>query len=544
TWNRPLRHLGEAPGLQRLALAAGESDAVRVTIEDAEKCPRYSAAVADVAIAPSPAWLTARLEGAGVRPINNVVDITNYVLMETGQATHAFDLDRLSGQTLRIRCARPGETVTTLDGVVRTLDAEMLVIADADHAQAVAGVMGGAASEVSGTTRRVVFESAYFAPTMVRRTSKRLGLMTEASARFERGADINATLVALERIGALLEQVSAGRIAGNIVDRYPAPSGPVRIRLRRQRLRSLLGVPVADEDVVRIFQSLGFEITPASDTRESHSGWDVTTPTFRVDVRREADLVEEVGRHYGYDRLPAVFPAPQAPPAPSDPRLARDEMVRRLLLAAGVSEAVTYTFIERSLQEAFRLGADSDVVGIANPLSGKFDVLRRSLIPGLVEAVAHNRRHQRRDVRLFELGARFSAAKGEHRAVGIAWTGAACDPHWSRSGRDVDLFDVKGVIEAVAAALGVPVRCEPTSAAPLADGRAATVLVDEGPCRNWPIGLLGQLDPRIAAARDLPAGDAVYVAEIDLDAIWEARLARERAMPPDNAVEPLPRYPS
>jgi phenylalanyl-tRNA synthetase beta chain len=351
-------------------------------------------------------------------------------------------------------------------------------------------------------------------------------------------------MVALERIASLLEQIGAGRVVGNIVDRYPATRDAVRLRLRRHRLDDLLGVSVEDREVVRIFQGLGFETTAAATAAGADAGWDLAVPTFRVDVRREADLVEEIGRHYGYDRLPAVFPAAQAPPAPSDPRITRDTLVRQLLLAAGLSEAVTYTFIERAVQEAFDLGEPSDVVGIANPLSGKFDVLRRSLIPGLVEAVAHNRRHQRRDVRLFEIGARFSAAGGENRAVALAWTGAAADQHWSRSGREVDFFDLKGALEQVVGALGLRIRCEAETVAPLAAGRSASVLIDEGPRRGLKVGALGQLDPRIAAARDLPPADAVYVAEIDLDAIWTARVARDAAAPQAWRVEPLPRYPS
>ncbi|HEY7792073.1 MAG TPA: phenylalanine--tRNA ligase subunit beta [Vicinamibacterales bacterium] len=536
-----LRLLGTAPGLERKRLTAGESDAVSVTIEAPDLCPRYAAAVAEVTIGPSPAWLAARLEAAGVRSINNIVDITNYVLMEIGQPTHAFDLERLGGRALRIRRARAGETITTLDGMARTLDPEILVIADAERAQAVAGVMGGGHSEVASGTTRVVFESAYFEPTGVRRTSKRLGLMTEASARFERGGDVNATIVALERIAALLESIGAGRVVGPLVDRYPVPRSVVRIRLRRQRLHDLLGVDVEDEEVVRIFEGLGFatSVEWLLEVAPEQAGWDVTIPSFRVDVKREADLVEEIGRHYGYDRLPAVFPAPQAPPAPSDPRVARDEHVRRILLAAGLNEAVTYTFVERGVQEAFGLGDAAEVVGIANPLSGKFDVLRRSLLPGLVEAVAHNRRHERRDIRLFEIGARFSASQGENHAVAIAWTGAGADPHWSRSGRDVDFFDVKGLVEQVAGALGLSVTCEPTKTAPLAAGRAATIVVD-----GAQVGAIGQIDPAIAAARDLPSGDAIYVAELDLDALWAARLVRERTAPGTTRVASLPRYPS
>ncbi|HVC21043.1 MAG TPA: phenylalanine--tRNA ligase subunit beta [Vicinamibacterales bacterium] len=538
-YDRPLRPLGEAPGLDRMALPAGESDAVSVTLDAPDLCPRYAAAAADVRVGPSPAWLALRLEAAGVRPISNVVDITNYVLLELGHPTHAFDLDRLGGRALRIRRARPGEMLVTLDGVSRTLADDMLVIADADRAQAVAGVMGGAAAEVSSATRRVVFESAYFTPTSVRRTSKRLGLMTEASARFERGADINAPLLALERIGALLRLIGAGTIVGHVVDRYPAPRGPVTIRLRRARLASLLGVQVADGEVERIFRGLGLDAARLAD------GWDVTAPTFRVDLRREADLVEEVGRHYGYDRLPAVFPVPAAPPAPDDPRVSRDRLVRRVLLAAGLSEAMTYAFIEQRAHEAFGL-ADQDVVPIANPLSASFEVLRRSLLPGLVEAVARNRHHQQRDVRLFELGARFSATDGETRGVAVAWTGAAADGHWSGTGRDVDFFDVKGLVERLADVLRLPVRVAPIAHPALVPGRAGALLVEAASASHGQIGLLGQLQPAIAESRGLPGADPVYVAEIDLDAAWEAGLQIDLAGATRGAgaIEPLPRFPS
>src|SRR5438093_12011477 len=219
----------------------GSSDRVKVTIDDAELCPRYAAAVADVKIGPSPQWMTARLHAAGVRPISTIVDITNYVNLEIGQPMHAFDLAKLAGPEIRVRRAKPGETIRTLDDVERKLDPDMLVIADCDRAQAIAGVMGGAASEVSASSTVIVLESAYFKPSSVRRTSKRLGLKTEASARFERGADIGAQVRAIERAAALIAQIGAGRIAVPVGDCYPQPRGPVRIVLRRTRLGQLLG---------------------------------------------------------------------------------------------------------------------------------------------------------------------------------------------------------------------------------------------------------------------------------------------------------------
>jgi phenylalanyl-tRNA synthetase beta chain len=506
---------------------------IRVTIEDPELCPRYAALVADVTLGPSPAWMTSRLQAAGVRPISAIVDVTNYVNLELGQPMHAFDAAKLAGGEIRVRRARPGERITTLDDVERTLDPEMLVIADRDRAQAVAGVMGGADSEVSAATRTVVFESAYFKAAMVRRTSKRLGLKTEASTRFERGADIGAQVTAIQRAVALMERIQSGRAAGGVVDVYPQPQQPRRLHLRRERLAHLLGVTVPDADVDRILRALGLEVSRAAD------GWDVTAPTFRVDLLREVDLIEEVGRHYGFDKLDATFPALTEPAPPPDPRITRDQLVRRVLTAAGISEAVTFGFIEARAAEPFApSGADDSdrMIAIANPLSKLFDTLRPSLLPGLVDAVAHNRRHGRRDVRLFEIGTRF-AADGETRAVGVAWTGTATIDHWSGGAREVDFFDVKGAAEQVADALGVAVRVEPVRQPYLVAGQAASVLVADGPGRGAPLGVVGVLAPAVADARGLPRQDRVCVAELDLD-----RLERARGAVSDAAV-PLPRHP-
>ena len=266
-YDLPLRLPSHDAGA-RIALrstAAGESDRLKVTVEDTDLCPRYAAAVADVTAAASPAWMTARLHAAGVRPISAIVDITNYVLLELGQPMHAFDLAKLAG----------GEALTTLDGVERKLDPDMLVIADANRAQAIGGVMGGAFSEVSATTKVVAFESAYFKPASVRRTGKRLGLKTEASSRFERGADISMAVAAIERAIVLMEQIGAGRTSGPIVDRYPHVRQPARLHLRRARLARLLGATVPDAEVERILRGLALSVTSAAD------GWDIIAPTFR-----------------------------------------------------------------------------------------------------------------------------------------------------------------------------------------------------------------------------------------------------------------------
>ncbi|MES1256654.1 MAG: phenylalanine--tRNA ligase subunit beta, partial [Acidobacteriota bacterium] len=370
-------------------LTVGRSERVRITIDDAALCPRYTAAVADVTIGPSPAWMSRRLQAAGIRPISSIVDLTNYVLIELGQPMHAFDLARLAGPEIRVRRAVEGEQLTTLDGVARTLSTDMLVIADRDRPQAVAGVMGGAAAEVTAATRTVLFESAYFAPASIRRTGKRLNLRTEASARFERGADISATLPALARLAALMERIGAGRMVGPAIDVYPTPRKPDAIHLRRARLALVLGVTVSDASVSRILTALGLLVTPVPD------GWDVTVPTFRVDLLREIDLIEEVGRHDGFEHLADTFPVVTAPAPPPDPRIPRDRLVRRVLTGAGLSEAVTFGFIEARTAARFAEADPHPAVSIENPLSAKFDTLRPSLVPGLVDAVAHNRRHGR-----------------------------------------------------------------------------------------------------------------------------------------------------
>ena len=519
------------------------NDTLSVTLEETALCPRYAAALADVNVSESPAWMTARLQAVGIRPINNVVDASNYVLMELGHPTHAFDLDRLAGREIRIRRARDGERLRTLDGVDRRLTREMLVIADAERAQAIAGVMGGADSEVSQGTRVVALESAFFQPVSVRRTSKQLGLSTEASYRFERGADISQPVVALERVCALLERIGAGRARGPVIDRYPTPRVPGRITFRHSRIRRLLGQSIDPAFVARTLAHLGFTLVALRDAKgqDGDSWWEVTVPAYRVDVTREVDLIEEVARHYGYDRLPMTFPALTQPPSPAGPWIERNRLVRQILTASGFSEAVTVAFVEQPAAAAFHRA--DDLVALANPLSEKLAVLRPSLLPGLVDSLVHNCRRERRDVRLFEIGHCFSRAGGETSSVAMAYTGAATVDHWSGGGRPVDFFDVKGIVERLLDAFGIAPQFEPLQREDLVPGRAALMrapLPVTVPSEPIALGSLGQLAPAIAGARGLPAqANEVYVAEIDLRALEQAASPRDTLR-----VAPLPRYPS
>jgi phenylalanyl-tRNA synthetase beta chain len=521
-----------------------------VTIEAPDLCPRYTAAVADVRIGPSPAWLSERLTAAGVRSINNIVDVTNYVLMETGHPLHAFDLEKLAGPHLRIRRARPGETLVTLDGQTRTLTEDMLVIADADRAQALGGIMGGAASEVSASTRIIALESAYFQPLTVRRTSKRLGLTTEASYRFERGADPEAPPVALARACELIEQIGAGKARAEWIDAHPAPRIPVAVTLRHSRIARLLGFSVPADDVRRILRALGFgldhpDTDRLEDTHEqigSETGpvWRVEIPSWRGDVSREADLIEEVARHYGYDRIPTTFPALTVMPPGPDARLVRDEQVRAYLRAAGFSEAVTFAFIERAAATTFL--DEPALVTIANPLSETFAVLRPMLLPGVLGSVGHNRRREQRDVRLFELANRFDRERGEHRAVGLVWTGNASEHHWSGSGRSADAFDLAGLVAGLCDALSLEAELVPEPLRYFVSQSSTSIAVrprDADPSVARRVGVAGQIAPAVLEAFGLPSRDAVLAAELDLDALleWNDPMRRQRASAP-------PRFPS
>jgi phenylalanyl-tRNA synthetase beta chain len=505
------------------SLKAVEQSDIDIAIESKELCPRYAGAVADVKVGPSPEWMQARLRAAGVRPISNIVDVTNYVLIELGQPMHAFDITKLGGGTIRVRTAQQGETIRTLDGQMRTLTPEMLVIADAERPVAIAGVMGGADSEVTTETQTIVLESAYFTPQQVRRTSKTIGLKTEASIRFERGTDPRLPVTAMERACALLELTQAGTARGTLVDRYPLRLEPTFLRLRRDRVSGLLGTTVSDTDIKRVLESLGFAM------REAESGWDVTVPTRRVDVLREVDLIEEIARHNGFDRIPATFPPVTVPPAPMDPRITQARALRTIMTGAGFSEAVTFGFV--SAPAAAPFASEGDIVPIKNPLSEVFAVLRPSVLPGLVAAVAHNRRREQRDVRLFEIGARFSRSRGERRALAFAWTGAVGADHWSGGTRPVDYFDVQGVVERVSKALRVDVRMDAIAEPWLVPGRGAAIVAE-----GVRIGTMGLLVSSIVEQHELAASDAVFVAEIDLDSV--------APLDDDLQVESLPRHPS
>jgi phenylalanyl-tRNA synthetase beta chain len=498
--------------------------ALGVAIEAGDLCARFCARVMDVRIGPSPAWLRDRLEMAGVRAINNIVDLTNYVMIEMGQPSHAFDLARVPGGRLIARWAREGEHLTTLDGTARRLGARNGVVAGPDGALAIAGVMGGAASEVSDETRVVALEAAYWEPLAIRRSAKALAMHTEASHRFERGADPEGPAVATERLAHLLLQIDAGSVRPGLIDVVARAVRARSARLRPARANAVLGVEVPAERQGKILRGLGF-VAGAGDGQ----GVPWTIPTWRGDVTREADLVEEVGRHFGIDRVPSTLPAStRAEGLRTHQR--RERALRDLLIGAGLSEAINYAFVASA-----RAAADpAPRVPLANPLSSDQDVLRSSLtVPGLLESLARNLRQGRRDAGLFEIGRVFSPGEAlprEERRLGLVLMGEWRGRHWSNKGRPADFYDAKGIVEALAHRLGGTVRLRAGGApAFLHPGRSARVAVD-----GAPMGWLGLVHPDVARDFDL-RGDVV-AAELGLETLLTAPRAAVRA-------RSLPRFP-
>ncbi len=512
------------------------TDRVKVRIEDPARCPRYAARVVEnVTIRPSPQWMQDRLKAAGVRAINNVVDVTNFVNLEYGQPMHAFDLDKLGGQEIVVRCARKGEKLRTLDGKERTLDADDLVIADRDAAQAIAGVMGGGDSEVTEGTKRIVLESANFQPSTVRRSSKRHGLHTEASHRFERGADLDAVVPALDRAAQLIAELSGGTVAPGRLDVYPNPQPARRVTLRYARVERVLGVNVPEAECRRILGALGFK-----SVEEGAGQTTFEVPRARVDVEREEDLLEEIARVYGYDNIPARLPRGLAEMAPEPATTEAERRLRAALSGAGLSEVVNYSFVApRSLEV---LGGSDKPVALINPLSVEQSVMRTSLLPGLLENLSRSVRHQVERVAIYETGRAYfqdpEGGRGQHpaarevpRVAGLVW-GLRHGRTWTEKEARMDFFDAKGAVEAVLHALHVEGVRFATAEAPAYHPRAtARVSLADGTA----LGLVGEIHPRVTKALGLPEG--VFAFELDTAPLYAAA----RLIP---TYRSLPRFPA
>jgi phenylalanyl-tRNA synthetase beta chain len=561
TSNRPdcLSHLGIAREVAalvggRVTLPADEirraggsaGELTSVGIEDEDLCPRYAARVVrGVKIGPSPEWLVKRLEAIGQRPINNVADITNFVMHEMGQPLHAFDLAKLSGRRIVVRRARAGEKIKTLDGVERELDVQMLVIADASRAVAVAGVMGGEETEISEATADVLVESAYFDPQSVRRTSKLLGLQTEASYRFERGVDYEGVRRAQDRCVALICDLAGGAATEDAVDVYPKRIAPPTVSLRPRRVEELTGLSVGPEESLRILLSLGFEQTGGAGDGGRLS-FDV--PTWRTDVSIEEDLVEEVARVHGYEKIGEALP-----PSPvTGEYLAGDRRrraARQVLTALGFNEAVNISFVDESgaidetgaslyetLPRLSKSEGEGAFVRLSNPIVEGARLMRPTLLPGLLEAVRHNFNRGTRSVRLFETGRVFAsggedgARPNELEAFALVLTGEALEE--GRAGaRAVDFYDLKGALEAAADAMRVgELEFEAKDVRHLRAGQSARVGLG-----GEDVGTLGRLSEGLAAPHKFR--QPVYVAEVNLTALLASGERPAR-------YTPLPRYPS
>ncbi len=495
---------------------------VGMRVEDPKLCPRYTGKlVRNVVFKPSPAWMQKRLTAAGMRPLNIVVDVTNYVMLELGQPLHAFDYAALPEGQIVVRLAKPGEAITTLDGVKRQLTPEMLVIADKEKAVAVAGVMGGGEAEVSDTTKHVFLESAHFDPGTVRRTSKALGLSTEASYRYERFVDPELAPLALERACDLLAEYADGEVVLGRIDLYPSPVPERTIVLRPSRVNAILGTQLDEAVIAGSLRRLGLAVDASVEPLS------VTVPTFRPDLVKEIDLVEEVGRMIGYATLPETLPAARGVGGGDAPAGRLAAHLRTLMIGLGVSEAMTHTLAPPSAFDDPDL--TSRRVQIRQALSAELSGLRQSLVPNLLDALARNVRQRQPDVRLFEVGKVFALghAPGEYREprrFAAVLTGPA-----------VDFFTAKGLVEALASALHLPA---PTFAADqrpqMHPGRSASVSVE-----GRPLGFVAEADPdAIKEHLDVPASvGRVAVFELDADLLLEYA-------DPALRYTPLPRFPA
>lgn len=505
-----------------------------VSVTDTDLCPRYSARViTDVVVAPSPAAIQRRLSLCGVRPINNIVDVTNYLLLETGQPMHAFDLDRLARRRIDVRRSGESRTFTTLDGVGRNIRPEMLLIWDGEGPVAVAGVMGGENTEVLPATRRVLFESAHFFPPSIRSTARKLALSSESSYRFERGVDPAATLYAADRAVSLLAKSDSFSVAAGTFDVGGSGTFTRKVPFRPLRAIRVVGKEYTPRECAAIFGKLGFSVGETDGER-----WSVTVPSHRFDIEREIDLVEEVARLSGYDAIPTTYPESGAPEFSPDDRFATEvEKVSEFLRAEGYCQAINFSFVSGKEWErhAARLHFNpADAMRLANPISEEMTIMRPHLLMGLLRNVQGNLRRFQEEIRLFEVGKAFgkSLAHGhfEEDRLGIVLHGRRSPWIWKGGGEPLDFYDVKGVVESVLSLLGKrPVHFLPAQDRPFLEaGKSATILRD-----GEQIGWLGSVHRELLEAVEI-AGTVWYA---------EIRIREAMVSSTDAIYRPIPKFP-
>lgn len=512
------------------------SDVISVKIEAKEDNPYYGAMVIkNVSVAPSPLWMQNRLIAAGIRPINNIVDITNYVLLEYGQPLHAFDYDRFGSKEVVVRRAKDGEEIVTLDDATRKLNSSHLVITNGEVPVAVAGVMGGATSEVQEDTTTVLLEAAYFEGQRVRAASKDLGLRSEASSRYEKGIDRNRVYEAARRAASLMEQYAGGEVAEGIVEDGTRLVNEGEAEVTQTRINSLLGTNIEHEQISEIFKRLRFEVEVQGET------YKVTVPTRRPDITIDADLVEEVGRIYGYDRIPTTYLLTEARPGGLTPYQATRRKVMRYLEGTGLYQAVTYALTTPEKSTSFSFAKDQENVHnikVSHPMSEERSTLRSTLVPQLLEVLRHNHHRSMDDAGIFEVSSIFfaheealSVLPEEKTYLSGAVTGLWNLHPWQGEKKKTDFFVVKGILEGLFEELGLNSRIsfESESLKGMHPGRTAVIKLD-----SITIGMIGQIHPGTQKEWDL---NETYVFELDLDQLLQATIE-------PTVYQTLPRFPS
>ncbi|MGK2908099.1 MAG: phenylalanine--tRNA ligase subunit beta [Desulfuromonadales bacterium] len=514
------------------------ADKTSVIVEDAGLCPRYAARlIENVKIGPSPEWLSRRLESVGMRSINNVVDITNFVMMELGQPLHAFDFNLLRGRRIHVRRAQDGDQFTALDGQTRTLMGSDLVICDGVGPVALAGVMGGGNSEVSPETTDILLESAYFNPTAIRRTSKRLGLHTESSHRFERGTDVDMVPLALDRAAALIAELADGAVARGVVDIYPVKLTRRTVTISASRTSQVLGLELNAGEICSKLNSIGLQCEiPARQDKGSVS---VEIPNFRLDLEREIDLIEEVARLIGYDHIPVTMPVSTLTCQQLPGHLSLERQVRELMVQVGYAEVINYAFFNPACLDKIRL-SEADMrrqhVQILNPLTEEQGSMRTTLVPSLLETAARNQAYRSEDLALFELRHVFQPEDGaelprESLRLSAVLCGRREPQGWAQSAEKADFFDMKGVVEQLLAHLRIrDVQWQGQQDEPFYHPGKSCALYQG----KRLLGTLGELHPEVLHNFDL--GQPAVLCDLDVEALIESSVGTVQ-------FQPLSRYP-
>ncbi len=513
-------------------------DFVSVKIEAVDHCPRYAAGlVKGISVAPSPFWLRKRLLSVGQRPINNIVDISNFVMLECGQPLHTFDFDQVAEKKIVVRTATKGEIFVTLDGKNRVMDEEMLLICDGEKPVAIAGVMGGLNSEISNSTKDVLIESAYFNPLSIRKTSKKLGLSTESSYRFERGVDPDGTVRALIRAADLIAEIGNGKMVESIKDEYLLKQKTDAIELSVSKTNKLLGVELNKDTIKALLESIEFKVqNSSSDTIE------IVPPSFRVDITRPVDLMEEAARLYGYNNIPTTLPLMHAETVHPLETLVLRENIRNIMTGLSFAEAINYSFVNESTCDRLKLSSDSPkrhLLYVLNPLTEEQNVMRTSLIPGLIETMRRNLSHQVRNLKIYEIGKIFlnkdkNSLPEEIEMIAGLWTGDRYNPAWYTKETNCDFYDIKGVAEAILDALNIDNAVFTKLSFELCNytryGYTAKIVAGKET-----IGLVGELDSGVLQNFDLK--QAAFIFELDCNSLLKLSNLSKMS-------EQLPKYPS